>query len=229
MKSALKETKYRDSGLVFGSSLNMIRKAYEEDPVFAGELAISIIELTLTDEISTNDFNIGLALETLKPIISKHRERYDKKVESEKNYKRIKLSLDEIAELLSKGERQKDIADKLHISQQAVSKRIATMKMEYPEILVDYNIYNCNNEYNTNDNDNDIINENNNDNANANKKVTTNGIDNDNGIINSIKKIVNMPDNENEEGDGDIEMDEETSEEYDNTRVDDEDDEDLFC
>jgi hypothetical protein len=42
------EVEMRDSGIIYNSVLEQIRKLYAVDPERAGELAISAIELTLT-------------------------------------------------------------------------------------------------------------------------------------------------------------------------------------
>lgn len=69
MIANLKNTEARDTGIIYKSGLEQVRKLYPIDPILAGQLSIAIQELTLTGEISFNDITIELALENLKAIV----------------------------------------------------------------------------------------------------------------------------------------------------------------
>ena len=62
MINGFKESKVSDSAVVYSSTLSQIKKLYEKNPVMAGELAISAIELALTGEISSDDYMIEIML-----------------------------------------------------------------------------------------------------------------------------------------------------------------------
>ena len=65
------EVPRRDSAIIYGSSLEQIQQYYEMDPAAAGELAISIIELALTGQMSTNNPLIKMALANFKDVAVK--------------------------------------------------------------------------------------------------------------------------------------------------------------
>ena len=57
-----KDIPIRKSGIIYSSLLDQIKKIYSKDPVLAGELAISAIELVLTGEMSSDDLMVEVAL-----------------------------------------------------------------------------------------------------------------------------------------------------------------------
>ena len=130
----------RDSGIVYNSVLEQIKKLYVVDPEKAGELAISAIELTLTGQISSDDMIIELMLEPTKVSIGKNHAKYDQKVESSRHKKIIEQKLDKIAELSDMGMRQREIAERLGLTQQTVSYRLGIIRSTYPELLQKTNI-----------------------------------------------------------------------------------------
>ena len=130
-----KETDMRKSGLVYDGTLEQIRKLYAIDPEQAGELAISAIELTLTGEISSDDIMIELMLQPTKKVSQNHQEKHDQKVISARQKKIMDQKLDQIADLMKEGVRQKDIAVRLNLTQQTVSYRWNVIKTQYPELL----------------------------------------------------------------------------------------------
>ena len=156
------EREVRETGVIYNSVLNQIKMLYAQDPVKAGEFAISAIELVLTGDMSTDDFMIKLALENMKTIAEKNQEKYDKKVETQKQKKFEEMRLAEIAELYNQGFTQKEIGIKLNIPQQTISYRLNNIiKVEYPDLIVYQNTKNTKNTKNTNhDNDNDNDNDN---------------------------------------------------------------------
>lgn len=156
MIKEFKDTEMRDSAILYKSVLEQVKMLHEQDPAMAGELAISAMELLLTGGMSTDNPMIPIILANLKIVNEKNREKYEKKVLTQKQTKIKEYQLDEIAELYAQGLTQTEIGVKLGISQQKVSYRINNMiKSEYPELLTKYkNTKNTN----TNDNVNDNVN-----------------------------------------------------------------------
>ena len=106
MIANLKNTPMRTSGVIYQSSLQQLRMLLPKDPQLAGELAISIIELTLTGEISSDDLTIQLATENLRNVIKNNQEKYDKTKEVKRQNKIQEYKLDIIADPLKKGKSQ---------------------------------------------------------------------------------------------------------------------------
>lgn len=130
-----KDTEIRKSGLIYNSVLEQIKKMYPSDPIKAGELAISAIELVLTGEMSSDDLMIDIALQALSIQRDRDEDNYNKKEQMAKIKKIEDMKLDKIAELYSQKISQKRIGEMLNISQQTVSYRINIIKEKYPELL----------------------------------------------------------------------------------------------
>lgn len=140
MIANLKNTEARDTGIIYKSGLEQVRKLYPIDPILAGQLSIAIQELTLTGEISFNDITIELALENLKAIVKNNQKKYDSTKETKRQNKIQEYKLDIIADLLKKGKSQSDIARFLGVNKQTISYRINNMiKPNYPELLLNSN------------------------------------------------------------------------------------------
>lgn len=129
------DVEMRNSGLVYSSTLEQIKKLYQVNPEQAGELAISAIELVLTGQFSSDDMIIELMLEPARVVSQRDHNNYDQKVESARQKKIADQKLDQIAELMQKGYKQREIAEKLHLTQQTVSYRWGVIKASYPELL----------------------------------------------------------------------------------------------
>lgn len=125
----------RNSGVIYSSILEQIKQLYAVDPEQAGEFAISAIELVLTGEVSTDDVIIQMMLTPIKKINENNIARYETKVENAKQKKIIEMKLDKIAELANIGMRQREIGERLGLSQQIVSYRMNLIKKNYPELL----------------------------------------------------------------------------------------------
>ena len=160
MINSFKESKVSDSAVVYSSTLSQIKKLYEKNPVMAGELAISAIELALTGEISSDDYMIEIMLENIKVINEKNKDKYNKKVESQKQKRIEENKLDEIAKLHLQGYKQKQIAEKLGITQQKVSYWLGIIRSEFPFLLTENTENTQKTENTTYDNDNDNVNDN---------------------------------------------------------------------
>ena len=135
MIEVFKESEARNSGVIYNSVFDQIKELYEVDPDQAGELAISAIELVLTGDISSDDINIRLMLTPIKKINEINVAKYETKIENQKQKKINEMKLDKIAELYQSGLKQREIGERLGLSQQIVSYRIDMIKKKYPELL----------------------------------------------------------------------------------------------
>ena len=135
MIEMFKDNEIRTSGLIYNSVLEQIKELYEYDPEQAGELAIAAIELVLTGDISTDDVNIKLMLKPMQKINENNVAKYENKKEAQRMKKIQTDKLDKIAELILAGFKQREIGERLGLSQQMVSYRINMIKTKYPELL----------------------------------------------------------------------------------------------
>ena len=131
------DVEVRGTGLVLSSMFEQVKKMHAVDPDLAGELAISAIELVLTGQISSDDAMIDMLLAPAKVITDNNVQRYEARKEGSKGKKIKDMKLDELAELYKNGVRQKEIAERLHLTQQTVSYRLGLIKTNYPELLRD--------------------------------------------------------------------------------------------
>lgn len=135
MVEKFKDNEIRVSGLIYNSVLEQIKELYEYDPEQAGELAIAAIELVLTGDISTDDVSIRLMLKPMQKINENNVAKYENKKEVQRQKKIQSDKLDKIAELLMSGMKQREIGERLGLSQQMVSYRVNVIKTKYPELL----------------------------------------------------------------------------------------------
>ena len=82
MIKEVKDLQARPTGIIYGSTWEQIKKLYDENPNLAGELAFSVIEQTLTGDISSDDLTIQSICNRLKPINQKAQQRYDNRVKN---------------------------------------------------------------------------------------------------------------------------------------------------
>lgn len=80
---------------------------------------------------------IDAMLTTLKAVNDVNVEKYNAKLESSRQKKKVENRLAEIAALYNQGLSQKEIGARLGISQQAVSYRLRTIKEEFAELIAD--------------------------------------------------------------------------------------------
>lgn len=181
MIEKFKENEARKSALIYLSNFEQVKELYEDDKEMAGELAISIMEMALTGEISSNNKIIRLMLKNFEVSAEKNKKKYEAKERNTKQENAEKYNLYEIAEMLNEGKTQAEIADALGVSRQTVSRRLNEMiRVEYPELLcsngkMSNDVKRCKNNDNDNDNDND------------------NGNDNGNVLENSTSDEVSSP------------------------------------
>ena len=131
------DVEVRGSGVIMSSVFEQVKKMYAVDREMAGELAISAIELVLTGQFSSDDAMIDMLLAPAKVINDHNVQRYEVRKEGSKNKKIKDMKLDEIAEMLKNGMKQKEIAERLYISQQTVSYRMGLIRTQYPELMQD--------------------------------------------------------------------------------------------
>lgn len=129
------DVEMRSSGVIFSSVLEQIKELYQYDPDQAGELAISAIELVLTGDISSDDVNIKIMLAPLRKINEVNVAKYENKIENKRQKKIVEMKLDKIAEMTNQGFKQREIGERLGLSQQVVSYRVDVIKKNYPELL----------------------------------------------------------------------------------------------
>lgn len=130
-----KDLEYRDKAIVYLTTLEQIKKIYQRSPQQAGELAIAAIEVALSGEHSSDDYMIDIILEQAKYLSTKNKESYQKTVDTKREKRITELQLREIVELMNQGFNQTQIGLKLGTSKQNISKRIATMRKDFPELL----------------------------------------------------------------------------------------------
>lgn len=135
MIEMFKDNEVRNSGVIYSSTLEQIKQLYAVDPEQAGELAISAIELVLTGDISSDDYMISMMLTPMKRLNEINVAKYETKVENQRQKKIQEMKLDKIAELVAAGYKQREIGEKLGMSQQIVSYRVGLIKKSYPELL----------------------------------------------------------------------------------------------
>lgn len=170
MISKFKNNEARKSALIYRSNFEQVQELYEDDKEMAGELAISILEMALTGEISSDDKMIRLMLKNFEVSAESNKQKYEAKERNTKEEKAKTYKLYEIAEMLNEGKTQTEIATALGVSRQTISRRLNEMiRVDYPELLcsngeMSNDVKQCKNNDNDNDNDNDNENENENEN-----------------------------------------------------------------
>lgn len=94
----------RDSGIVYGANMEQIEELYSENPELAGELAISILELTLKGTLSTTNSVIRIMLKNLEKQIQKDHEKWEKRAYSnQKRTEQKEEKMVKVADLLDEG------------------------------------------------------------------------------------------------------------------------------
>lgn len=125
----------RDSAIVYKAGLEQVQKLYEKDPMLAGELAISLLELSLKGDISSDDFTIDLLLQDTRYLVKKSNGKYDRSIEAKRQKAISEMKLAEIAAMHKQGASQQTIADTLGETQQTISYRLKRIVEDYSELL----------------------------------------------------------------------------------------------
>lgn len=186
MINSFKDTPMRQSGVIYDGSFEQVKMLYAQDPQLAGELAISIIELTLTGGISSDNPLMPALLALQAKVVAKDKQKYENKVAitESKRYER----LSEIAELYNQGYKQKEIAQMLGKSTSTISEDLSIIREQYPHLLAAKNSENSENSVSsgrirstsgkfgefTHDTETDNDNENDTDTENENETATVN-------------------------------------------------------
>lgn len=130
------DVEVRSSGVIYNSTFEQIKKMYAVDPELAGELAISAIEIILTDQISSDDPMVDMLLTPAKVINDSNVFKYEMKKQASKDKKVRDMKLEEIADLFyNKGAKQREIAERLGLAQQTVSYRLGIIRSKHPELI----------------------------------------------------------------------------------------------
>lgn len=127
----------KNSGIIYSDSYKSAKELYELDPLRGGELAMTILELVMTGDFSSDDPMFKIILNPLITATAKSDENYKKKVKEGK-FKDIEENmLDKIAEYYNQGLTQQQISIKLNeaITQQTVGNRLKKIREKYPELL----------------------------------------------------------------------------------------------
>ena len=130
------DVEVRSSGVIYNSTFEQIKKMYAVDPELAGELAISAIEIILTDQISSDDPMVDMLLTPAKVINDSNVFKYEMKKQASKDKKVRDMKLEEIADLFyNKGAKQREIAERLGLAQQTVSYRLGIIRSKHSELI----------------------------------------------------------------------------------------------
>ena len=130
------DVEVRSSCVIYNSTFEQIKKMYAVDPELAGELAISAIEIILTDQISSDDPMVDMLLTPAKVINDSNVFKYEMKKQASKDKKVREMKLEEIADLFyNKGAKQREIAERLGLAQQTVSYRLGIIRSKHPELI----------------------------------------------------------------------------------------------
>ena len=140
MIKEVRDLKSRPSGVIYESTWEQIKKLYNKNPDLGKELAFSVIEQTLTGDISSDDLTIQLICDGLKPINQKAQQKYDIQVKSERESKCESLQLQKIVELVNMGKTQEEIGKILGVSRQTINNRIRIINEECPEVKMQINV-----------------------------------------------------------------------------------------
>ena len=155
MIKEVRDLKSRPTGVIYESTWEQIKKLYNKNPDLACELAFSVIEQTLTGDISSDDLTIQLICDGLKPINQKAQQKYDIQVKSKRESKCESLQLQKIIELVNMGKTQEEIGKILGVSRQTINNRIRIINEEFPELKIQINVKKSSHvKHNVDDNDN---------------------------------------------------------------------------
>ena len=168
MINRFKDSSIRDTGVINKGMFEQVKMLYLQDKEKGGELAVSLMELVLTGDYSSDDFMVQFAIANHNVIVQKNQQTYDKRVEAGKQARIEKLQLEKIAEMLAEGRKQTEIAATLNESKQVINNRVSILRTDYPELLDEAKEAfsqksQKSKENQTYDNDNDNVNDNVND------------------------------------------------------------------
>lgn len=140
MISKFKESSRRDSAVVYGTVYDQAKSLYEMDAALGGEFAMSVLELVMTGQISSDDKMISIMLKPTEYMSKKNAAAYDEKKEKAREKKKQDQQLEMIARLYKEGLSQHMIGQRIGATQQTVGNRLKLIKREYPELLIEEKI-----------------------------------------------------------------------------------------
>lgn len=140
MINKFKENSRRDSAIIYGTVFDQAKELYEMDAARGGEFAMSVLELVMTGEISSDDKMIAIMLKPTEYMSKKNAAAYDEKKEKAREKKKQDQQLEMIARLYKEGLSQRMIGERIGTTQQTVGNRLGLIKREYPELLIEEKI-----------------------------------------------------------------------------------------
>ena len=87
MIEKFKENEARETAIIYLSNFEQVKELYEDDKEMAGELAISIMEMALTGEISSNNKMIRLMLKNFEVSAENNKQKYEARKRNTKQEK----------------------------------------------------------------------------------------------------------------------------------------------
>lgn len=126
---------FNNTGIAYLTMLDSAKDLYDKDPELAGEYALSVLELILSGEYSTDNYVIKAMLNPFQFMANKNINKLEARKEKQDNNRIEKMRLKEIADLYLEGMNQTDIAKKMNVSRQTVSNRIKIIQTDFPELL----------------------------------------------------------------------------------------------
>ena len=178
------ENRIKDTAIVNLTDFENAIDLYEDGEIEkALELMFGITVLGLGGDFETDDREIRRLLRNREYTVAKSNKTYCNKVYSKEVGQRVKLQLDDIAEMMANGATQQIIADSLSVSLDTIKYRVRIMKENFPSLYAEsvakaqtQGVKKCNKVgvSGSNDNDNDNVNVNVNDNVNGNGNVLPN-------------------------------------------------------
>lgn len=125
----------RPTAVVFREVADTARSLYETDRELALEYLMSSLELFFADGMTTDNFIVKELLRPYGNAVNRSRDLYETKLENKKAKKAEVRQYSRIAALYKEKATQAQIGAELGISQQQVSRYLADIKENYPELL----------------------------------------------------------------------------------------------
>ena len=130
-----KDIQFNNTGIAYLTMLESAKDLYDTNPELAGEYALSVLELILSGEYSSDNYVIKAMLNPFKFMADKNIKKLEVRKEKQDNTRIEKMQLREVADLYLQGKKQNEIAEILHTSRQTVSNRLKIIQTEFPELL----------------------------------------------------------------------------------------------
>lgn len=126
----------RKAGNVYRTNLEQLYMIEETmGKEVAGEFAKALVETVLCGHMSERNPTFEIMLMATRDASAKDKSRYEAKVVKREAERIANMQLKEIAEMLSQGRTQRDIAGELKIAVSTLANRIQIIKSDYPHLL----------------------------------------------------------------------------------------------